>query len=144
MQSLMKSTLFVLMTVLGAALAVLPAHAQSGSRVSVNVPFDFSVGSTTLKAGSYTIAQLESGVLVFNSDDGRQHQVALTLRGESGNRNQTPHLVLRRYGSEAFLNRVFLSGSDDYNDLLQSSREKKLIQQRSSGEEISLLIQPAR
>jgi hypothetical protein len=144
MQSLMKPTLFMLMTVIGAVLASVPAHAQSGPRVSVNVPFDFSVGNTPLRAGSYTVAQLESGVLVFRSDDGQQHQVAFTVHGDSGNKYQKPNLVFRRYGSEAFLNRVFLSGSDDCHDLLRSSREKKLIQERSSGEEFSLLIQPAR
>jgi hypothetical protein len=144
MKSLMKSTLSVFTIVLGAALAVVPARAQSGNRVSVNVPVDFSVGDTPLKAGIYKIAQLESGILVFSSEDGRQHQVAFTLRGDSANRNQTPHLDLTRYGSEVFLNRVFLSGSDECNNLVRSSREKKLIRERASGEELSLLIQPVR
>jgi hypothetical protein len=145
MQNLMKSTLFaVLMTVLGAALAIAPAHAQSGSRVLVNVPFDFSVGNTLLKAGSYTVKELEPGVLAFSSNEGQEHQFALTVRGYSANRGQQPHIVFTRYGTEAFLNRVFLSGDDDCNQLPRSSREKRLIHDQASGGELSLLIQPAR
>jgi hypothetical protein len=144
MKNLMKSKVFVLTIVLGAVLAVVPAHAQNGNRVSVSVPLDFTVGDTKLNAGTYTIAQLESGILVFGSEDGQQHQVAYTLRGDSANRNQTPHLVLMRYGSEAFLKQVFLSGSNDCNELVRSSQEKNLMREHARGEELSLLIQPVR
>ena len=144
MQNLMKSTLFAVLTaVLGAAFAIAPAHAQTGSRVLVNVPFDFSVGNTLLKAGSYTVKELEPGVLAFSSK-GQEHQFALTVRGYSTNRGQQPHIVFTRYGTEAFLNRVFLSGDDDSNQLPRSSREKRLIHDQASGGELSLRIQPGR
>ena len=145
MQSLMKSMLLaVLMTVLGAALAITPAHAQSSGRVRVNIPFDFSVGNTWLKAGSYTVEELESGVLAFSSNEGQKHVFALTVRGYSANRGQQPHIVFTRYGTEAFLNCVFLSVDDDCNQLPRSSREKRFIHNQASGDELSLLIQPAR
>jgi hypothetical protein len=144
MQSLMKPMLFVVMTVLGVVLAIVPAHAQSGSRVSANIPFDFSVGNTTLKAGSYTVEQLQSGIIAFSSSDEKEHQFALTVPGDSGNQNQESHLVFTRYGSETFLKRVFLSGNEEYHELLRSSREKELIKNQATGDEVSLLIQPAR
>jgi hypothetical protein len=144
MKSLMKSKLLVLMVVFGAVLAAVPATAQNGNRVSVNVPVDFFLGDTPLKAGNYTITQLESGILVFSTEDGQQQQVAYTLRGESPNRNQTPHLVLARYGNEIFLNQVFLSGSDDCNNLVRSSREKKVIWEQERNEKLSVLVQSIR
>jgi hypothetical protein len=134
----------VLITVIGAVLAIAPAHAESDSRVLVDIPFDFSVGNTPLKAGSYRIKELQSGILAFSSQDGQGNQFALTVPDESANRNHQPKLVFTRYGSEAFLNQVFLSGNDDCRQLLPSSRERKLIQERTSGEELSLLIRPAR
>ena len=79
MKHFMKPTLFVLITVLGASLAILPAHAQSFSRVRVNVPFDFSVGNTPLKAGNYTGLQLEPGIIVFSGNGGQQSQIAATV-----------------------------------------------------------------
>jgi hypothetical protein len=144
MQNLLKPMLFVVMTVLGVALTIVPAHAQSGSRVLANIPFDFSVGNTTLKAGSYTVEQLESGILAFSSNDEKEHQFALTVSGDSDSRSQEPHLVFMRYGSEAFLKKVFLSRNADSHELLQSSRERELIKSQASGAELSLLIQPAR
>jgi hypothetical protein len=144
MQSLMKPMLFVLITVLGAVLAIAPAHAESDSRILVNIPFDFSVGNTPLKAGSYSISELRSGILTFSSQDGQGALFALTLPDESANRSHQAKLVFTRYGSEAFLHKIFLSGDDDCRQLLPSSREKKLIEERTSGEELSLLMQPAR
>jgi hypothetical protein len=143
MQSLMKFTFVLLIAVFGAAL-VTPAHAQNSNRVVVDIPFDFSVGNTLLKAGNYKVEELQSGILVFDGNDGRDHQFALSVGNEAANQGDQPKLVFVRYGDETFLNKVFLSRGDDYRELLPSSREKKLIQKRTSGEELSLLIQPSR
>ena len=69
MQYLVKPMLFAAITVLGVALTIVPAHAQSSSRVLANVPFEFVVGNTTVKAGSCTVEQLESGIIPFSSED---------------------------------------------------------------------------
>ena len=144
MQFVLKPMLFATMTVLGVALIIVPAHAQSGTRLLADIPFDFSVGNTTLKAGTYTVEELESGVLSFSSSDDKEHQFALTVQGNSGNQSPEPHLVFTRYGSEAFLTRVFFAGNEDYRELLRSGRERGLIKNQASGGELSLLIQPAR
>ena len=144
MQSLMKPTLFALIAVIGAALAISPARAESDSRILVNIPFDFSIGNTPLKAGSYVIEELQSGIVAFSSEDGQGKQFALTLPGESANSNHEPKLVFTRYGDQAFLHRIFFSGDNDGRQLLPSGREKKLIEERTSGEELSLLVKPAR
>ena len=144
MQYLLKPMLFAVITMLGAALTIVTAHAQSGSRVLANIPFDFSVGNTTLKAGSYTVEQLQSGIIAFSSEDEKEHQFALSFPGDSDKQNQEPHIVFVRYGSEAFLKRVFLSSSDGCHELPESSREREVIKNQASGAELSLLIQPAR
>jgi hypothetical protein len=144
MQSLMKFVLFGLLAVFGTTLAIVPGQAESDSRVLVDIPFDFSVGITTLKAGSYLVQDVQSRILALSSNDGQVHQFVLTVPEESANRNHQPKLVFTRYGDEVFLNTVFLSGNDDGRQLLQSSREKQLIQKGASGEKLSLLIQPAR
>lgn len=144
MQYLLKTMLFAVITVFGVALTIVPAHAQSGSRALANIPFEFSVGNTTLKAGSYTVEQLESGIIAFSSEDGKEHQFAMTFPGDSNKQSQEPRLVFIRYGSEAFLKRVFLSGNENYNELPESSRERELIKHQASRDELSLLIQPPR
>ena len=144
MQYLLKPMLFAVITVCGVALTIAPAHAQSGSRVLANIPFEFSVGNTTLKAGSYTVEQLQSGIIAFSSEDEKEHQFALSFQGDSDKQSQEAHLVFIRYGSEAFLERVFLSGNEACHELPKSNRERELIKNQASGAELSLLIQPAR
>lgn len=143
MQYLFKPMLFAVLTMLGVALTSVPAHAQSGSRVLADIPFDFSAGTTTLKAGSYTVEQVHSGILALSSSDEQEQQFAMTFPGDSDKQSQEPHLVFIRYGNEAFLKRVFFS-VDDCHDLPESSRERELIKSQASGAELSLLIQPAR
>jgi hypothetical protein len=58
--------------------------------------------------------------------------------------NHQPRLVFARYGKEVFLDKIFLSSNGNGRELLPGSREKMLIEKRASGEELSLLIQPAR
>jgi hypothetical protein len=144
MQYLLKPMLFAVITVLGVALTIVPAHAQSGGRALANIPFDFSVGNTTLKAGSYTVEQLQSGIIAFSSEDEKEHQFALSFPADSDKQSQEPHLVFVRYGSEVFLKRVVLSSNEDCHELPESSRERELIKNQASGAELSLLIQPAR
>jgi hypothetical protein len=107
----------------------------------VDIPFDFSVGNTLLRAGNYKVEELQSGILVFNGNDGQDHQFALTVGEEASNQDNQPKLIFTRYGDGTFLNKVFLSGGNDYRQLLPSSRKKKLIRKRTSGEELSLLVQ---
>lgn len=144
MQYLLKPMLFAVITVLGVALTIVPAHAQSGSRVIADIPFDFSVGNTTLKAGNYTIEQLKSGLLALSSSDDKERAFVLTLPDDSDKQSPEPHLVFIRYGSEAFLKGVFLSDNEVGHELPESSRERELIKNQASGAELSLLIQPAR
>lgn len=144
MQYLLKPMLLVVITTLGAALTIVPAHAQSGSRVLANIPFEFSVGNTTLKAGNYTIEQLQSGIVALSSEDEKEHQFALTVPGDSDKQIQESHLVFIRYGSEAFLKKIVLSGDEHCRELPESSRERQLIKNQTSGTELSLLIQPPR
>src|SRR5262249_56446447 len=118
-------------------------HAQSSNRVVVDIPFDFSVGNTLLKAGNYRVEELHSGILVFNGNDGQDRQFALTVGDEAANQGNQPKLVFARYGDETFINTVFVSRGEGNRHLLQRSRERKLIKERTSGEELSLLIKPA-
>jgi hypothetical protein len=144
MQYVLKPMLFAVITIVAGALTIVPAHAQSGSRAVANIPFDFSVGNTTLKAGSYTIEQLQSGILALRSSDDKEHQFAMTFPGDPGKQSQESRLVFIRYGSEVFLKQVFLSGNEDCHELPESSRERELIKNQASGAELSLLIPPTR
>jgi hypothetical protein len=144
MQYLVKPMLLAVLTVFGAALTIVPAHAQSGSRALANIPFDFSVGNTTLKAGSYSVEQLQSGILALSSSDNKEHQFAMTFPSDSDQQSQESHLVFIRYGSEVFLKKVSLSGNENSYELPESRRERELVRNQTPGAELSLLIPPTR
>ena len=140
MRSLRKSSLLILIIVFGATLAIVPAQAQSVSHVSVNIPFEFSVGNNLLKAGNYRIEILSSRVLAFDSSDGQQHQFVLAIPGDAIRPGGQPRLVFVRYGDKAFLHQV-ISADDDYA-FVPSKQEKKLIQEYQPESQISLLVEP--
>jgi len=144
MQYLLKPVFLAALTVLGAALTIVPANAQSGSRALANIPFDFSVGNTTLKAGSYSVEQLQSGIIALSSSDNKEHQFAMTFPSDSDQQSQESQLVFIRYGSEVFLKKVFISGNENCYELPESSREMEITKNQASGAELSLLIQPTR
>jgi len=144
MQYLLKPVLLAVLTVFGAALTIVPANAQSGSRALANIPFDFSVGNTTLKAGSYSVEQLQSGIIALSSSDNKEHQFAMTFPSGSDQQSQESHLVFLRYGSEVFLKKVSLAGNENSYELPESRRERELIRTQTSGAELSLLIPPTR
>ena len=52
-------------------LAVAGVQAQAPSKVEVDIPFEFSVGKTTLKPGIYTIKRLSANFLTLrcNGDE---------------------------------------------------------------------------
>jgi hypothetical protein len=143
MKSQKKLGLFVVMAMLGAMAAIVPAHAQSESRVSVNIPFDFVVGNSALKAGAYRIETMESGVLALSSDDGRKRFALIATDGNAASRNGEPYVVFTRYGNEAFLDKVVFSSDSSY-DLVLTSREKEFISAAASGEGDAVVIQTSR
>jgi hypothetical protein len=143
MQYLLKSILLAVITALAITLTITPAQAQSRSRVLANIPFEFSVGNTVLRAGNYTIDELQSGIVAFSSEDEKEHKFALMYPGDSDKQGQKPQLVFDRYGSETFLKSVVFSGTDDSLELPKSNRERDLIKSQTAGGEFSLLIQPA-
>jgi hypothetical protein len=143
MKSQKKVGLLVVMAVLGAMVAIGPAHAQSESRVSVNIPFDFVVGNSALKAGVYRIETLEPGVLTLGSAGGQKRFALVATDGNAASRNGDAYVVFTRYGSEVFLDKVVFSSDSSY-DLVLTSREKELIANVGSAEEDAVVIQQSR
>jgi hypothetical protein len=141
MQNLRKYVLFVFMAVFVASLAIAPAHAQSAS-ISANVPFDFAVGKTSLKAGSYRIAT-QGSFVAFSLAGRNTTYTMLYPGGDASRRDGQPYLVFTRYGTESFLSKIVFS--EDYSYAVpRSGREKELATHLNSGEQVAVLIGAAR
>src|SRR6266850_1437922 len=91
-------------------LAIASVQAQTPSRVEVNIPFDFSVGKATLKAGTYSIKRTAGNALMIRSADGKTTALLnapLTIGSRASKAGE--RLVFNKYGEQYFLSQVWMS-----------------------------------
>src|SRR6185295_17164287 len=90
-------------------LAIAGIQAQRPTGVEVNLPFDFTAGKATLKAGHYNIRKLSGEVFSIRSEDGKQIIVNAPLTVGSRDSKGGARLVFNRYGNDYFLTQVWLT-----------------------------------
>lgn len=109
-------------------LAVVSVHAQSGNKLTVNIPFDFSIGNQTLPAGEYSVKQFSQRSMLIESADGRTRAIAQTPRiVQDGANEGTPQekLVFHQYGNQYFLAQIWMFRGSDGRELNQSDAERQ-------------------
>jgi hypothetical protein len=120
----------ILLSVLG-VLTTVSAHAQSGTRVNITIPFDFYVGGKALTAGQYEIgraSQASVDMLVLRSIGGAEGLYFLTRTVQAGGPGEAK-LVFRRYEDQYFLSEVWTSGVSIGRGLARSSKERMVAQE---------------
>ena len=91
------------------------AHAQTSSvqRMTATIPFEFSVGKTTLPAGKYTITVLnptsDRKPLQIRSVNGRSSAIVLTMTSKA-DLSDNAKLVFERYGDQYVFAQAQLAG----------------------------------
>jgi hypothetical protein len=106
-------------------LGAVSVHAQSRTRVEVNIPFDFAVGNARLKAGHYIVDFADTEKLFVTSVDGKIKVFALAPGILEPKRNDpSSRLVFHRYGNLYFLSEAWISGNG--NGLYPSKAECRL------------------
>lgn len=100
----MKNATYKLaITVFAAAVLAVPLAAQTVT-LRADIPFEFTVGSTTLPAGHYDIRTTSGGAAVL-LQSGEAHGYFLATP-QSAWTAQPPVLAFRRYGDRYFLSAV--------------------------------------
>ena len=124
----MKRKLSVTIAMLGLLmLSAGAAHAQSGSTININVPFEFNAGDTTLPAGVYSVGFIARNHLLLRSTDGEKKIIVSAPFDLGGRDNRLPpRLVFRRYGTRHFLAQVWMLKTDAGRELHRSGAERKL------------------
>lgn len=116
-------TMAVLTVAFALTAVVVSANAQS-NRVAAVVPFDFIVGSQTLKSGKYTlgsITQDSEGLVIRGSE---KSVIRLSRAIESNETQEQARLVFHRYGQRYFLAEVWAGGNSTGRQLLESREER--------------------
>ena len=108
----MKNQIYKLVAIFAIflGLAVASVHAQTPSRVEVNIPFEFSAGEKILRPGVYTIKRM-SGNLVSLRNVENKSSVILNapVNLSSTNAQATERLVFNKYGDQYFLAQIWLT-----------------------------------
>lgn len=133
----MKNLAFRIAAILGIflGLTVAGVQAQTPSRVEVNIPFEFSAGKTTLKAGVYTVKRMSGNLITLrNVADKSSVILNAPVNLSSTSVDAKERLVFNKSEDRYFLAQIWLT-VDTGRELL---REKKTAERI----EIALRVSP--
>jgi hypothetical protein len=107
---------------------IVAAGAQSPSKAKI--PFDFTVGDKTLKAGEYVIKVAGSGsmpeLLAFHDANGKPQVVVNGIRMEAVENNGQSRLLFTKYGDRYFLAQIWLSETESGAGVRQGRLEREV------------------
>ena len=108
----MKNHYFRLIALFGIilGLAVAGVRAQAPSKVEVNIPFEFSAGKTTLKAGVYSVKRISANNVTLRSEDGESSVILnAPVTHTTNDPKSVERLVFRKRGEQYFLSQIWLT-----------------------------------
>ena len=107
----MKNATLKVSLFLAAALVLtaVSGFAQTGGRVTVKVPFEFTAGSVSLPAGEYSFQEDPSGVVYISSPDQHKAIVVLT-NAEPSTQASEPSVKFDKNGGQYSLTEIDLVG----------------------------------
>jgi hypothetical protein len=131
----MKNKIYRLIAIFGMFLgfATVNAQGQAASKVRVEIPFEFSAGTTTLHAGVYGIKRMSGELVTLRSEDGKS---AVTLHApvtdSSSDPNAVERLVFSKQGEQYFLSQIWLTAD--------SGRQVWISREAEKGERIAVAL----
>ena len=119
-------TMLTMVVALSLATAAVSADAQTSTKQTVNIPFEFVVGSHEMSAGKYDVDRITSGGVVvrIRNTSNADLTTRLTSTIVKTKAPDQGKLVFHRYGSTYFLAEVWRAGDSNGRQLVKSSREK--------------------
>ncbi len=121
-------------------IAFIATHATAQSRITVKVPFDFSISDKTFPAGLYSIGSARDQLTV--QDSAGKTVFIGTANQVSGRRvGRTGMVVFHCYDARCFLSEVWTPTREGGSQLLRSRSEAAMARHREPAE-FALLEQP--
>jgi hypothetical protein len=118
------------------------AQTPSPDAMTVEIPFEFTVGERSLPAGKYVIGRLSptSSAVIVRSDDGGPSAVGMT----SGSLHQTREdrkakLVFKQYDGVYFLSQVWIPGRGVAVAITKSEQESALAKNGAEAKTVALV-----
>ena len=107
----MKNQVYRVIAIFGIfiGLAVTGVQGQTPSRVEVNIPFEFSAGTTTFTPGMYRIKRMAGSLLTLTNSDGKSVILDAPVMAGSGDERAGERIVFNKYGDQYLLSEIWLS-----------------------------------
>lgn len=118
-----------------AMLAPLAVFAQSSQNFTI--PFNFTVGSKTLDAGTYRVSEIAPYTLLIQGGEKHAAAIVATTPQTPGTRPSQATMTFNRYGERYFLSRVANPGRGW--GLQLSPAEKELLAHRDSSGRVAVV-----
>jgi hypothetical protein len=100
------------------------------SRVSAQIPFDFSIGEKKLPSGKYSVGRLRQNsddvVISVEDQGGRSKALRTSIPVVNANMTERAKLVFHRYGDQYFLYQVWPAGATTGRQFLRSRSEREV------------------
>jgi hypothetical protein len=119
---------------------IAPAAAQGRSKATI--PFDFTVGDTTLNAGEYTIENLSSefqGLLALRDSNGTRRAIVHGVRVETLDTNGHARLLFSKINDRYSLTEVWPDTAESGISIPQTRLQRELI---GSAQRVETMIAP--
>ena len=117
-----------------AATFITVGNASAQNQVKVNVPFSFTVGNSTMPAGSYTIkSDFGSRDLIYLTNWGANTKSMAFAVPEQGNPKDTNKLVFHRVGDQYFLSEIRCEDASMNVHFPVTKAEKRARQTQTAG-----------
>ncbi len=118
-----------LATMILAGIVAVNTPAQTGAqKVVANIPFEFTVGKTTLPAGRYTVAVMnptsDRKILRIRQIDGRASAMVITT-DVIENMSENAKLVFHRYGDRHYFAQAQIAGDSRSLAAVKTRSERK-------------------
>ncbi len=116
------------------------AYAQSSQLMKVNVPFDFTVGNSSLPAGEYTLSSNDNagGVLTLQNPKAKKGAMVLSMVCESTKPAPHSELIFHRYGDSYFLSEVWVGGRSIGQQVRTTKHEMEIARNNNSNGQVTL------
>ncbi len=134
-----RHQLLSLLIALVFALTMYPSKAQAQivGDLEVNIPFQFHVGNTKLRAGQYVIHMLDDSnlrVMEISSADGSTSALFEVQDAEANSTPAKSELIFNKYGNRYFLAKLFDEGNPSGSQVLMSRYEKRVSQETAEAQ----------
>jgi len=110
-------------TTVGLLALVVAAPIFAETPLKANIPFNFTVGSTRMAAGEYTIMFDNPATVRVVREDGTSACVTITIPASTGKTPEVGKLVFNNYGGSFFLSQIWSPGYDQGRQLRKSKLE---------------------